>query len=52
MGRDLLCIFESEDVVRGLSPDMEKLKTLDGLLLQVTAKGREYDCVSRSLPLS
>ena len=48
MGRDLLCIFESEDVVRGLSPDMEKLKTLDGLLLQVTAKGREYDCVSRS----
>ena len=27
---------------------MEKLKTLDGLLLQVTAKGREYDCVSRS----
>jgi PhzF_family: phenazine biosynthesis protein PhzF family len=48
MGRDLLCIFESEDVVRGLLPDMEKLKTLDGLLLQVTAKGREYDCVSRS----
>lgn len=48
MGRDLLCIFESEDVVRGLSPDMEKLKALDGLLLQVTAKGREYDCVSRS----
>ena len=27
---------------------MEKLKALDGLLLQVTAKGREYDCVSRS----
>ena len=48
MGRDLLCIFESEDVLRGLSPDMEKLKALDGLLLQVTAKGREYDCVSRS----
>ena len=48
MGRDLLCIFESVDVVRGLSPDMEKLKALDGLLLQVTAKGREYDCVSRS----
>ena len=48
MGRDLLCIFEREDVVRGLSPDMEKLKALDGLLLQVTAKGREYDCVSRS----
>ena len=48
MGRDLLCIFESEDVVRGLSLDMEKLKALDGLLLQVTAKGREYDCVSRS----
>ena len=30
---------------------MEKLKALDGLLLQVTAKG-EYDCVSRSFALN
>lgn len=48
MGRDLLCVFENEEIVRTLSPDMEKLKKLDGLLLQVTAPGKEYDCVSRS----
>ncbi len=48
MGRDLLCIFDDEETVRGLKPDMEKVKKLDGLLLQVTAVGREYDCVSRS----
>lgn len=48
MGRDLLCVFDSEATVRTLMPDMEKLKELDGLLLQVTAAGREFDCVSRS----
>jgi predicted PhzF superfamily epimerase YddE/YHI9 len=27
---------------------MEKLLSLEGLLLQVTAQGKEFDCVSRS----
>ncbi|MGM9533008.1 PhzF family phenazine biosynthesis protein [Intestinibacter sp.] len=48
MGRDLLCIFDDEKTVRELKPDMEKLKTIDGLLLQVTAAGKDVDCVSRS----
>lgn len=48
MARDLLCIFEDEDDIRNMDPDMEKVKKLDGLLLQVTAKGKEYDSVSRS----
>lgn len=48
MGRDLLCIFDDEDIVRNLSPEMEKIKKLPGLLLQVTAKGEKFDCVSRS----
>lgn len=48
MGRDLLCIFDDEDTVRNLSPEMEKIKKLPGLLLQVTAKGEKFDCVSRS----
>lgn len=47
MGRDLLCILESEDQVRSLNPNQEKVNLLDGLLLQVTAQGKEYDCVSR-----
>ena len=48
MGRDLLCVMDCEETVRQLKPDMNKLLALDGLLLQVTAKGKDYDCVSRS----
>ena len=48
IGRDLLCIFDSEEIVRNLKPDMAGLLEMDGLLLQVSAPGREYDCVSRS----
>ena len=48
MGRDLLCVFDDEDTVRSMTPDMEKLLLLDGLLLHVTAAGADYDCVSRS----
>lgn len=48
MGRDLLCIMDSEETVRKLTPDQEKVEALDGLLLQVTTKGKEYDCVSRT----
>lgn len=48
MGRDLLCVFEDEAFVRTMSPDMEKVKELNGLLLHATAKGSDYHCVSRS----
>ena len=48
MARDLLCIFDNEDDVWNMTPYMEKVKRLDGLLLQVTAKGKDFDCVSRS----
>lgn len=48
MGRDLLCIMQDEATLRNLQPDMAKVKQLDGLLLQVTAKGTQTDCVSRS----
>lgn len=48
LGRDLLCVFEDEETVRKLSPDLERLLALQGLLVHVTAPGRETDCVSRS----
>lgn len=48
MGRDLLCVFENEETILNLQPDMEKLMQLDGLLLQATAPGKTEDCVSRS----
>lgn len=48
MGRDLLCIFDDEETIKNITPDMEKLSKLDGLLLHVTASGKDTDSVSRS----
>ena len=48
MARDLLCVLNDEHTVQNLTPDFEKIKQLDGLLVHVTARGRETDCVSRS----
>lgn len=48
MGLDLNCVFRDEDVVRSLAPDYALLKQLPGRIWNATAKGREYDCVSRS----
>ena len=48
LGLDLNCVFENEETVRRLSPDYELLKKLPGRIWNATAKGKEYDCVSRS----
>ena len=48
MGRDLLCILANEDDVINLKPDLEKVRSLDGLLLHVSAQGSDFDSVSRS----
>ena len=48
LARDLLCVLDDEQTVRELQPDLEKIRRLDGLLVHVTARGREEDCVSRS----
>ncbi|NCB50608.1 MAG: PhzF family phenazine biosynthesis protein [Clostridia bacterium] len=48
IARDLVCVLPSEEDVRGKTPDMEKVKKLDGLLLHTTARGKACDCVSRS----
>ncbi|MGI6005225.1 MAG: PhzF family phenazine biosynthesis protein [Christensenellales bacterium] len=48
MGRDLLCVFDDEATVRKLNPDLAKVKELDGLLLHITAQGKDTDCVSRT----
>lgn len=31
-----------------MNPNLEKIRQLNGLLLQVTAPGKKFDCVSRS----
>lgn len=48
MGRDLICVLENEQEVWDARPDAEQLKQLEGLLLHLTAKGTQYDCVTRS----
>ena len=48
LARDLVCVMAEEAQVLLAQPDPAKLKKLDGLLLQLTAKGIEYDCVTRS----
>lgn len=48
LGRDLVCIMENENQVINARPDMNLVKALDGLLLQLSAKGSNHDCVTRS----
>lgn len=48
LGRDLLCVFDREETVQGLTPDQAALRGLEGLLQHATARGRAADCVSRS----
>ncbi len=45
--RDLLLVYEDEDIIRNMQPDFDKVKLLDGLGVGVTAPGKDYDCVSR-----
>lgn len=48
IARDLLCVVDNEQTVRELTPDLEKIKQIDGLLVHVTARGKDEDCISRS----
>jgi PhzF family phenazine biosynthesis protein len=45
--RDYLCVFEDEEQVRNLRPDMAKLATIDRFAVIATAPGRDCDFVSR-----
>ena len=48
LGRDLVCILPHENDVIAVTPDFDKVKVLDGLLLNITARGEKYDTVTRS----
>lgn len=48
LGLDLVCIFESEEIVRNMNPDQELLEGIEGRIQNATARGKETDCVSRS----
>ena len=48
LGLDLICVFASEEQVRAMRPDQALLTRLEGRIQNATARGKEYDCVSRS----
>ncbi len=47
LARDYLVVYDSEDEVRSLKPDMEMLLEVDNMGVIVTAAGNEVDFVSR-----
>ena len=48
LGLDLVCVFDSEDTVRNMSPDQVLLAGIEGRIQNATAHGTETACVSRS----
>ncbi|HEX5748185.1 MAG TPA: PhzF family phenazine biosynthesis protein [Archangium sp.] len=47
LSRDLLAVFDTEEQVRALAPDMAKLAQLEYFAVTATARGSEADFVSR-----
>lgn len=47
LSRDLMMVLDNDADVKNLKPDFERLATLDGLIQAVTARGSDFDCVSR-----
>ena len=48
MGADTVCVLENEEQVKSIIPNQELVRNIDGVCLHVTAKGNEYDCVTRT----
>lgn len=48
LGEDMVCVLASEEQVKNVTGDQEKIRQLAGLLLHVTAKGDVSDCVTRT----
>lgn len=47
VSRDLMLVFDSEEEVAGLQPDMRQVAALDAFAIIVTAPGTDVDFVSR-----
>ncbi|HEX3409959.1 MAG TPA: PhzF family phenazine biosynthesis protein, partial [Candidatus Binataceae bacterium] len=45
--RDILTVFDSEDEVKALRPDMRRIAALDAFAVIASARGKEVDFVSR-----
>jgi len=47
LSRDLMLVFEDEDIVKGMKPDFMAIRQMDCFAVIVTAPGRKCDFVSR-----
>lgn len=47
-GDDMVCVLDNEEQVRNVVPNQELIRTMPGVCLHITAKGKEYDCVTRT----
>lgn len=48
IGADTVCVLENEEQVKSIIPNQELVRNIDGVCLHVTARGNEYDCVTRT----
>ncbi len=48
MGDDLVFVLESEEQVKNVVPNLSVINELEGTCLHITAKGTDFDCVTRS----
>jgi predicted PhzF superfamily epimerase YddE/YHI9 len=48
LAMDLICVFDKEETVREMHPDLTLIEQLPGRLHNATARGKETDCVTRS----
>lgn len=47
LGRELVCVFDNEDIIKEMNPDPKSLLKLGYFGYCITAPGSDYDCVSR-----
>ena len=48
LGMDLICVFDDEEIVKNIQPDLTLIEQLPGRLHNATAKGKAADCITRS----
>ena len=48
MGDDLIFVLENEEQVKNVVPNLSAINELEGACLHITAKGTNFDCVTRS----
>ena len=48
LSMDLICVFDDEETVRKMEPDLSRIEQLPGRVHNATARGTETDCATRS----